>query len=345
MASVRLSDIIDVKVFQDLPPVDGPELTAFYESGIITRNPLLDQVASGPGLIAELPFWNDIDPADAPNLSNDDTSVNASTSKITQGSQIGRKAHLNKGWSETDLAAELAMGGDAMARIRARFDRYWTRQWQRRLVATCSGLIAHNIASNSGDMVVDVGTFGTVGATNRFTRSNFTAAAFTLGDAYSTVSAVAVHSVIYKQMVDNDDIDFIPDSEGQMTIPTYLGHRVIVDDGLPVIADTSEPYDAPKYTSIIFGEGAFGWGEGTPRVPVEVDRKPSGGNGGGVEELWTRKTWLLHPFGYKVQATASPNPVRPLNGVSFSLAELEAAGIYERVLPRKLVPMAFLITN
>lgn len=335
---VRLSDIIDVVVFQDLPPVDSPERTAFYESGVIARNPLLDQLAASPGITAELPFWRDIDPEDAPNLS-DDTSDDGATHKIVQGAQMGRKAHLNKGFDEMDLAAELAMGGDAMTRIRARLDTYWTRQWQRRLIRTVSGLVAHNIAEDDGDMVFDA-TAATSASNRVFTRANFTSSAFTMGDSFDQLSAIAVHSAVYKQMVDNDDIEFIPDSQGQMTIPTYLGHRVIVDDGLPV--DTTSAY-APKFTSVIFGENAVGWGDGAPRVPVEVDRAPEKGNGGGKETLWSRKTWLLHPFGYKVEAI-NDSPQVPANGVTFSLDELENPGIYTRVIDRKLVPMAFLIT-
>lgn len=340
MATVQLSDIVDVTVFQDLPAVDGPEKTAFYESGIIVRNPLLDSLANSPGMMSELPFWRDIDPDVAPNLSTDNPATTATPDKIIQGKQIGRKAFLNKGLSESDLAAELAMGGDAMSRIRARLDTYWRRQWQRRLVATCNGILADNVAVDDSDMVHDVAV-GTATTTSVFTRANFTSAAFTLGDAYSELSALAVHSMVYKRMVDNDDIDFIPDSQGQMTIPTFLGHRVIVDDGLPV--ETSSDY-ATKYTSIIFGAGAFGWGEGTPKIPVEVQREADQGNGAGVETLWTRKTWLLHPFGFQALTATSPVAI-PLNGISYSLTELEAAAVWDRVIDRKLVPLAFLVTN
>jgi len=332
MASVQLSDIIDVTVFQDLPPVDGPEKTAFYDSGVIVRNALLDQVAQAAGKTGELPFWKDIDPTDGPNLS-DDTSDTSTPFKITQGEQIGRKAFLNASWSETDLAAELALGGDAMTRIRARLDAYWRRQWQRRLVASLNGVLADNVANYSSDMVVDVAVDSAT-SSSVFTRSNFTAAGFTLGDSYDELSALAVHSVVYKRMVDNDDIDFIPDSQGQMTIPTFLGHRVIVDDGLPV--DENGAND-PKYTSVLFGAGAVGFGEGTPNLPIEVEREASQGNGGGVEILHSRKTYLLHPFGFKVDDTPS--------GASFTLTELATAGTWDRVVDRKNVPMAFLVTN
>lgn len=333
MATVQLSDIIDVTVFQDLPAVNGPEKTAFFQSGIVTRNSLLDSIATAPGKIAELPFWKDLDATVAPNLSTDDPADIASPQKIEQGEQIGRKAFLNQGWSKSDLASELAMGTKAMDRIRERTDMYWQRQWQRRMINSCNGILADNVKNDSSDMVFDASAASAT-SDSVFTRSNFTSAAFTLGDHYDELAALAVHSVVYKRMVDNDDIDFIPDSQGNMTIPTFLGNRVIVDDGMPVDLNGS---DDTIYTSVLFGAGAFGYGEGVPDVPVEVEREANQGEGGGIETLWTRKTWLLHPFGF--QSTGKPS------GNSQTLAELEAAGAWDRVVDRKNVPISFLLTN
>src|SRR5690554_4812245 len=168
----------------------------------------------------------------------------------------------------------------------------------------------------------------------RFNRDVFTEATFTMGDARTALTAIAVHSSVAKQMVKNDDIVYMPDSQGNLTIPTYMGLRVIEDDGLTVAAGTTDGF---KYTSVIFGPGAFGYGEGDPLNPVEVYRDPQGGNGGGIETLWERHTWLLHPFGF--QQTGTPA------GESFTQAELSGAGVWDRILPRKLVPMAFLVTN
>lgn len=336
MATVQLSDIIDVKVFQDLPSVNSPEKTAFFESGVVTRNSLLDGIAAAAGKTAELPFWKDIDATVAPNLSTDNPATLATPDKIVQGEQIARKAFLNKGLSAADLASELAMGSRAMDQIRARVDAYWLRQWQRRLIASCNGILADNVANNSGDMVINVAAeaTGSQTATTKFNRDTFTDAVYTMGDAADALRAIAVHSAVMKQMVKNDDIVYVPDSQGRLTIPTYMGLRVIVDDGLPVVAGTTSGF---KYTSVIFGEGAFGYGDGAPVVPVEVQREANQGNGAGVETLWTRKTWILHPFGY--QNTGTPA------SVSFSLAELAADAAWSRVVERKNVPISFLVTN
>lgn len=228
------------------------------------------------------------------------------------------------------------MGSRAMDQIRARVDAYWLRQWQRRLIASCNGILADNVANNSGDMVINVAAEATASqtATTKFNRDTFTDAVYTMGDAADALRAIAVHSAVMKQMVKNDDIVYVQDSQGRLTIPTYMGLRVIVDDGLPVVAGTTSGF---KYTSVIFGEGAFGYGDGAPVVPVEVQREANQGNGAGVETLWTRKTWILHPFGY--QNTGTPA------SVSFSLAELAADAAWSRVVDRKNVPISFLVTN
>ena len=337
MATTQLSDIIDVTVFQDLPAVNSPEKTAFYESGVITRNGLLDSIANQASKTAELPFWKDLDADQAPNNSTDDPTDVAAPQKVVQGEQIGRKAFLNQGWSKSDLASELALGTKAMDHIRARVDTYWMRQWQRRLIACTNGILADNVANDSGDMVNDIAIEdgNNAAASNLFSRSAFTTAAFTSGDHYDDYSAMAVHSVVYKRMIDNDDIDFIPDSQGNLTIATFLGRRVIVDDGMTVTAGGTSGF---KYTTVLFGEGAIGYGEGMPDVPVEVERKAAQGQGGGIETLWTRKTWIQHPFGFQNTGT-------PADGFSLTLAELAAATTWDRVVERKNVPLAFLVTN
>lgn len=342
----RLANIIDVTVFQDLPPEDLPEKTALFQSGVVTRNPLLDQLANAAGKTAELPFWKDLDPEAEPNYSNDNPADEATPLQIEQDEMIARKAFLNQGWTESDLAAELAMGGNAMRRIRARIDTYWMRRWQRRLVNTAVGVMLNNVADDDGDMVHDVSIQDgdAAVAANLFSRSAMVSAAFTMGDMFDGIATIVVHSVIAQRMIENDDIIYIPDSQGNLTIPTYLGKRVVIDDGAPVIAGTTSGF---RYVSMLFGQAAFGYGEGTPEVPVEVDRKAEGGNGGGVETLWSRKTWLIHPLGHKFTSNTVTGPAAPKNpnGISPTDANLRLAANWDRVYQRKNIPLAFLITN
>jgi hypothetical protein len=211
------------------------------------------------------------------------------------------------------------------------------RNWQFRLLACAEGIQADNVANDSSDMVNDIaiedGTSATAG--NLIGRSAVVEAAFTLGDSFGQTGVIALHSAVYKRLVNLDDIDFVKDSTGTLDIPTYLGKRVVVDDSMPVIAGGTSGF---KYTSILFGAGAFGYGEGSPAVPVEVDRDPAKGVGSGLETLWERKTWLIHPSGFNFTSASVASE-------SATLAELRTASNWSRVFDRKSIPMAFLVTN
>lgn len=336
MATTRLSDIIDVVVYQDLPQINGPEKTLFFESGVVTRNAMLDSLANAPGKTIELPYWNDLDGSVEVNYSSDDPDSSATPQKLAQGEQTARKAFVNQGWSAADLASELAMGGTAMEAIRAKTSRYFQRQWQRRLIAAVNGVVADNVANDDGDMVHDISVEdgSNADSSNLFSNDAFVEAAFTMGDRADEVEAIAVHSVVAKQITKLNGAEDVRDSEGNLLYRAYLGRRIIVDDGLPVVAGDTSGF---KYTSVLFAPGAFGYGVGAPETPVEVERDAAQADGGGIETLWERNTWLLHPFGFKQTGTPSGN--------SFTLSELESASSWDRVLDRKLIPMSILITN
>lgn len=337
MANTELSDIFVPEVFQSYQVNDAVEKTAFVDSGVVTLSPTLDQRANSGGMLTTIPFWNDLDASIEPNYSNTTYTDIATPQKIDSGEQTARIAYLNEGFSSSDLNKELA-GSDPMQRIANRVDAYWQRQFQRRVLSIAIGIYNNNVAADGGDMVVDVSstTPGTVTDDNRFTAPGLIDANYTLGDAAPGVSMLALHSIVYKKMLKDDLIDFIPDSQGKLTIPTYLQMRVIIDDGMPTFGTGVDR----KYLCILFGQGAIGYGRGTPRVPAEVQRYPERANGGGVEVLWSRKTWLIHPAGFNFLSTVITGP-----GLSPTWNDLQDATNWERVLDRKKIPLAFYVVN
>lgn len=335
MATTQLSDVIVPEVYADYQAVNTLEKTAFYQSGAVVQNPLLDQKANTGGKKIDVPFWKDLDSSQTPNLSSDNPASSATPQKVTAGEQIAQIAYLNQGYSSADLAAEIA-GSDPMQRVRNRFGTYWQRQFQRRLIGASEGILADNVANDSGDMVNDVAAEAVASQTaaTKFSQDAFIETAYTMGDAADGLSALVVHSAIAKQITKLNDAEDVRDSEGNLLYRVYMGHRIIVDDGMTVTAGTTDGF---KYTSILVGSGAFGYGSGTPRTPVELDRDAAAGDGGGIEALWERVTWLLHPFGFAVAGTPAKE--------SYSLTELATATSWNRVVDRKNVPLAFLVTN
>ena len=336
MAAVQLADVIIPAVYETYTSVNNVETNAFVAGGIAVTNPLLNGFEDEGGILVQMPYWKDLDATVEPNYSTDDPTQVASPQKIQAGIMQARKANLNNAWSAADLVSELA-GSDPMQRIKDRTDNYWLRNWQYRLLAVCSGILAANVAQNASDMVIDLHTEDGKNATNSnlFTRLAFTGAIFTSGDHADDYTAIAVHSVVYKRMIDNNDIAFIQPSQGEPAVPTFLGKRVIVDDMMPVRAGTTSGY---VYTSILYAPGAIGYGEGNARIPVEVKREALQGNGGGVEILVERKSWIMNPFGWTWTNTT-------LSAQSPTLANLRLPANWQRTLTRKLTPIAFLLTN
>jgi hypothetical protein len=340
---IRLSDVFEPTVYGSYTAINNPMTSSFVRAGIMVNSAALNTIARDGGRMATVPFWQDIDPTLEPNYSNDDPADLAVPNKIGHGTMTARKAWLNQAFGEMDLVSELA-GASPLQHVRNRFGEYWVRQQNRRLIASCVGLMADNVTNDGGDMVVDIS--GLAGAAAVFGANAFIDAAYTAGEAADMFTGIAVHSMIEARMLKNDELESVRDSEGNLIVRTYKNRAVIVDDTLPV----SGVGDARVYTSILFGRGAIGFGqvegaafalgEGIPKVAAEVVRTPLAGNGGGMEAIIERKTWLLHPQGFEwVEGGAALTELSP------TLADLRLGTHWNRVVDRRQAPIAFVVSK
>lgn len=346
MAITTIGDIVtgNIPVLASYMTEDPVEKTAFFQSGILTPTPYAAAIANGPSNKAVLPYWKAIDTSIEPNYSNDVYQDIATPRNVQTGEMNVRVAYLNEGFGQADLTVELTRQ-DPLKSVAARLDNFWQRQAQRRLIATALGLYNDNVAADDdyhkqNDMVIDVSS------TPGFDAGAFIDATQTMGDALmgnggEVLGAIAMHSFVYAQARKQQLIDFIKDADNNTMFATYQGYRVIVDDSMTVVGTGS----SRKFISIIFGNGAIGYGEGSPSNPLEYEREASRGNGGGVETLWTRKTWLLHPFGYSFTSAVITGNGTETVARSASWQDLANASNWNRVVDRKHVPIAFLVTG
>lgn len=144
-----------------------------------------------------------------------------------------------------------------------------------------------------------------------------------------------MHSVVYTRLQKQQLITFIPPARGEVKIPTYLDYEVIVSDTCAAVAGTNRT----NYSTYLVGRGAFAWAEVPPPQPVEVERIPAQGRGQGVDQLWTRRQYAMHPYGIKFTNTTVTDE-SPTN------SELALAVNWDRVYAeRKQIAMAELVTN
>lgn len=281
MAKTVIADVIVPEVFNPYVIERTAELSAFYQSGIIARNPELDRLASSGGKLINMPFWEDLT-GDDEVLSDTDA---LTVGKIAAAQDVAALLTRGRAWSVNDLAKALS-GDDPMAAIGDLVAAYWARRFQAILIKTLDGIFgnsATDMDTNKHDISSETGEAAVIDAKTAVD------AIYKLGDNADKLTGFAMHSATVAKLTKDDLIETIPPSEGKPAVRTFLGKPVVVDDGLPASGGV--------YTTYIFGAGAFGWGEGGAPVPTETARDALAGD----DILVHRRHFILHPRGVAFQ--------------------------------------------
>ena len=358
--STTIADVIVPAIFTPYTQQLTMEKTAIIQSGIAARDDFLDNLLAGGGLTFTVPSWQDIgDPAE--NVSSDDANTDSTPNTTQTSGEVAVRLSRNSSWSTMRLATALA-GADPMQSIASRVSDYWVRRLQRAFVAVANGVFTTNELSDptlgrsgrtglsaaygaQADLTNSIAASAYSAGVTDFQAESFIDTATLLGDAAEDVTAVFMHSIVYSKAQKNNLIDFIPDAEGHINIPVFLGRRVIVDDGMPNPAgDTANNANtgggSGLYHTWLVGPASFRLGVGTPVVPTEVFRYPSRGNGAGSDVLFNRVEWAIHPVGHAWVGSSPVYEGGPTNG------QLSASGSFVRVFPeRKQIKLARLITR
>lgn len=329
MAKTQIADIIVPSIFLPYVYEETATLSAFYQSGIIQRNGELDALASGAGKTFNMPFWQDL----TGNSEVISDSATLTAAKIGASQDVAIAHNRAKAWSSTLLAGLLG-GSDPMQAVARFVAKWWARDQQTMLIATLKGIFADNAANDSGDLISSILSESIASTTDatRLRAETFYTALNKLGDASDKVTAVAMHSAVHTSLLKADLIDFVPDSEGKTQIATFCGRRVIVDDGMPTRAGST---DGVVYRTYLFAQGAVGMGIdtgfGAQPLPggfgtqgLEFYRVPLGHD----EGMINRMRFICHVRGIKWAGGS-------LAGASPTNTELEDATNWNRVYEKK----------
>jgi hypothetical protein len=333
MALTRLTDVIVPEVFNAYMLVETMTKADIFKSGIVAMKDDMAGKLAGGGETFNTPFWTDLSNTGS-KVASDNPATIMTLDKIAASKMQFRRQLRTNGWSTADLVQELA-GDDPMKRIVSRVSEFWARDMNSISIATLNGVINSNILNNAGDMVYNAGVgTGIATPTAAISATAVLEAKQGMGDRANELRMIMMHSRVYTNLQIQNLITFIPNSEGKVVIPTYLGYQVLVSDTCPVVASGINFI----YVSYLCAPGVLGYGESAPAIPVETFRQPAQGNGMGVEELYTRRQFALHPAGHTWKEITVVGDF-PTN------AELELAANWGRVYPeRKQVPFVALRT-
>lgn len=325
--ATRISDVIVPEIFNPYVIKRTTEKSSLFASGIVATEERLTGKLNEGNRYFNMPFWNDLN-GDDENL--EDTQGWALTpDKIDAGQDMATQLFRGKAWSSTDLSAQMS-GDDPMGAIAELVADFWNRRKQQSLISTLKGTFNGPLANTHvNNLAIEDGNNAT--AANKASGDAIVDTVSKLGDAHEVLTGTVMHSVVYFNLVKQQLIDTVKDADGKILYREFMGKRVIVDDGVPVIAGATSGF---KYVTYLFGNGAIGYAEGSPKEPTETDRDKLAGE----DILINRKHFVLHPRGVKFTNNTVAK-VAPSN------AELELVANWEKVYSDKDIRMVAMITN
>ena len=311
-----LSDVIVPEVFDPYMIQRTEEKSELRAAGIIGIVPGLN--VPGGGATVNMPHWNDLT-GDDEVMSDERELV---PGKIQAGLDIATVLIRAKAWGANELASALA-GDDALMAIGELASDFWVRSEQRTLISILTGVFGS--PSMSGNML-DL-------PDETVSRDLLIDAISLLGDSSENLTGMVCHSAVRSDLAKKEVLDArvnVGDTNTAPEFQSFLGRRVIADDGCPVETLAG---GAKVYTTYLFGNAAIGFAPGNGVTPSETERKALAHK----DFLVTRRHFILHPRGVKWvgKNRTAENPT-PGN------AELADGENWERVWEPKAIRIAVL---
>ena len=278
MAKTKIADLIVPELFAPYVINQTKELSALLNSGIAQSNPLLDSLIEKGGKMVNMPFMKALTGSDEV-LSDADPLV---PEKISADKDVAPVLIRGKAWSANELAGSLA-GNDPMSAAGEQIAKWWNVQEQKILIAILNGIFEDALKDSHCNDISDEEEDGdAVISANALLDTKQL-----LGDAASDLKAIAMHSAVFTALQKQNLIEYIPNSEGVVEFPAYLGYKVIVDDGIVPVEGV--------YSTYLFADGVFGRGDGVPDslTPIEMSRDALASD----DILVSRRALCLHPLG------------------------------------------------
>ena len=333
MATLR-SDIIVPEVFVPYVVEATTNLDRFLQSGVV--QPLSELNGTEGGDFVNIPFWS-------ANLAGDQEVLSDSASltpgKITASKQIGVQLHRGRAFEARDLAS-IAAGSDAMAAIGNKLAAYIANQKQKDLLAVLEGVFGSLNANSSSSAFFSMCVDSESGDTPTVLSPRTVAAARNkFGEQGDKLTAVAIHSATYYDLVERKLIDYVStaDARGTTTtqsggtmansyggddkVPTFCGLNVIVSDDVSTTGSGS----STEYAAYFFQPGSVGSGE-QAALDIEQDRDILAKS----DAISYDTHYCYHPSGAKWAVTTT-NP---------TIAQLQTVGNWSNVYENKNLGVA-----
>ena len=249
-----------------------------------------------------------------------------------------------KAWGEYDFASDIT-GANFKAEARE-VNEYWDEKRQSTVLSILKGIFSMTGGVNGAFVTkhtYEVSGNLTADALNR-------AAQKALGDKKAKMDVIFMHSAVSTNLEGLNLIDFLKytDSDGiqkDLTIGTFNGKLVVVDDEMPSETTGEGAQAVTTYTSYVFQKGFFEYENIGAEVPSEIARDPY--DKGGKTDLITRVREMIVPYliSYKGTGTVSPEDTDFENGANWELVNNDKTGNAKVYVDDKLIPVARIVSQ
>jgi len=296
--------------------VPRERLNEIRKSRVLVGNPDIREVfasQNGTGY-ARIAMRGLLD-GDAVNYDGQTDITATSTKTFEQGVVVIGRA---KAWVERDFSHDITGGVDFMDNVAAQVAEYWEDIDQDTLLAILKGVFSMTGGKNAE--FVEKHTLVVDGPMEGTTLNSATSKA--CGDRKKKFAMVFLHSDVATNLENLNLLTNLKytDEKGvtrDLTLHSWNGKLVIVDDSMPVDTSGAEPI----YTTYVLGAGSINFEDIGAKVPHEMARDPK--TNGGQDTLYTRQRKCFAPFGISYektsQASLSPTNEELENGANWAL--------------------------
>lgn len=252
-----------------------------------------------------------------------------------------------KAWIETDFAEDITAGAGFMDSVAEQVKGYFDEVDQSTLLAILEGIYDMTGTENEkfvNEHTYDISAIGD-GMVEPATLNKAIQKAG--GDNKNKFSLAIMHSEVATNLENLNLLAYLKQTDANgiqrdLTLATWNGKSVIIDDSMPVKEDSN---GVSIYTTYILGHGAFDYENIGAKVPYEMDRNPS--INGGQDTLYVRERKCFAPFGISytklAQASLSPTNDELKDGINWELVNDGSA--IPKYINHRAIPIARIISK
>lgn len=267
-------------------------------------------------------------------------------------------------WTELDFSTAITGGVNFMDNVAQQVAEYWDGVDQDTLLTILKGIFSMTGAKNlefvNGHTLDITAVTGTDKDGNPLSKAGpatlNSAIQKACGDNKAAFSLAIMHSVVATNLENLNLLSYLKETDSKgiqrdLALATWNGRIVLIDDSMPVEEVPESAQDAgdgyTKYTTYIFGNGAFDYENIGAPVPYEMSRDAA--TNGGQDTLYSRQRKVFAPYGIsytrKTQASLSPTDAELSNGGNWSLVHNGEASSKAEYIDHKAIPIARIISR